>query len=108
MKMAIMYEYDNPKDEARMKKILEEPDKTTPFFQRKLEEGIVKNISSWADNTGHIVVFIEFENGENLGKFLGDEEFHRLATETAVGIDNIAYRILRPAVSAKTGKPIEL
>jgi len=108
MKMAMLIEYDNPKDEVRIKKVYEQDDLVTPFWQKKVKEGLVKNLSNWADNTGHIIIFVEFESGEKLGKFLSDGDFHQIAMKAAESVDNLTYRVLRPAVHAQTGKPMEL
>jgi len=105
MKMAMLIEYDNPKEEEKMKEYFGQADEVMSFWEKKKKQGVVKKTSNWSDNTGHMTFFVEFPSGETLGKFLADEEYHAIALKSFKYVDNISIRILRQGIDFKTGKP---
>jgi hypothetical protein len=72
-------EWDNAKDESRYKRYGEwsRSGRARVYWEKKVEEGIVKNISQWADNTGHLILWIEFVDIDAFAKLWADEEFHK-------------------------------
>ena len=101
MAVVLSVEWDNAKDESRYNKYGEwsRSGHTRVFWEKKLEEGIVKNMSQWADNTGYIIFWAEFENMEAFAKLWSDEEFHKSWLEINPLVDNLRFRILRPSVT---------
>jgi hypothetical protein len=100
VKMAVVMfsEWDNAKDEARYKKYGElSRGKTMEWFQKKVKEGVIKNVSSWSDNTGHIILWCEFDGIDLVAKLWKDEEFHKLMMEFFPFVDNMKTRLMRPA-----------
>jgi len=91
-------EYDNTKDRARYKRYADFTREPHPWWQKMEKEGIVKT-SGWADNTGHIVNWLEFENMEAFAKLWADEEYRKWVLEFNPLVDNLRFRLLRPSVS---------
>lgn len=90
-------EWDMAKDEARSKKHSEfSKGNGMAWWQKKIEEGVVKNVSAWSDNTGYIILWVEFDNIESFAKLWGDEEYHRLSMQGAPFVDNYRVRIMGP------------
>jgi len=98
MIITLLIEYDNPKNETRWNKIVEIAPQTTAFWGKHLESGDVKSVSNWADNTNHLVIWVEFEDTNGLAKYYEDEEFHKISSEWVKVVDNASVRILRPAM----------
>ncbi|MHA2074510.1 MAG: hypothetical protein ACW97X_07815 [Candidatus Hodarchaeales archaeon] len=99
MKIALLIECDNPKNEIRWNKLVEMAPKIGVFFEKKVKERILSSVSNWTDNTNHLVVWIEFGITQNSAKFYDEEEFHQLATDYAKIADNVSIRALRPGIS---------
>ena len=99
MAVVLMIEWDNAKDESRYKKYGEQTREGRPEWMKKLvEEGIVKG-RSWADNTGHIVAWFEFDNIEAFAQLWGNEEWQNYWLRRNPVVDNVSFRLLRPAVT---------
>ena len=76
LKVVLLVEWDNPKDETRNKKRLKHGSEVgTPYYEKKREEGIKWEMSGWSDNTGHMIGWHEFETVEDFAKIWNDEEF---------------------------------
>ena len=56
-----------------------------------------KHLGSWADNTGHIISFTEFENMEEMAKIWNDTEWHQRSVRFMRSVDNFKIRICRPS-----------
>ena len=44
-------------------------------INKKKDEGIIKNFSNWADNSGYLLFLLEFENIDDFTKLWADEEY---------------------------------
>jgi hypothetical protein len=102
LKIAILVEWDNAKDESRYKKYGEvtgEMMKQGPVatVKKLVEEGVAKG-GAWADNTGHIINLFEFENMEAFGKVWTDSEWHMRYLQINPLVDNMRVRVLRPSI----------
>lgn len=105
MKVVLLFEWDNPKDEARNKKRLKHGEEVgTPYFEKKRNEGIKYEMSLWSDNTGHMVGWMEFETEEDFAKIWGDDEFQHFMARRAYFVDNASHRLLRPTISLPEDK----
>ena len=96
MAVVLFSEWDNAKDEPRYTKYLEySRGKGMEWWRSKVKEGVVKNITSWADNTGHIILWAEFDSIDSVGKLWKDEGFHNTNREFAPLVDNMKTRLMR-------------
>ena len=91
-------EWDNAKDESRLKRYMEMQSEPRPEWFKKLFEEVKVKQSSWADNTGHIVNLIEFENMEVFAKLWDNEEWHKWWRRMTPVVDNMRFRVLRPSI----------
>jgi hypothetical protein len=99
LKVVLLIEWDNPRDEERLEKRYEfTREVTDPYWQRKVGEGIVEGVSDWADNTGHRVKWVEFESMNNLARVWDDKEYHEGAVGFSRLVDNLSFRLLRPTI----------
>ncbi len=99
MKVALLVEYDNAKDESRYKKYGEQSREGMPEWFKKLVEETNVKFSDWADNTGHIISWLEFENMEDFAKLWNNEEWHKWWLRRNPFVDNLRFRLLRPSVT---------
>jgi len=103
--VVLMMEWDKPKEETRLREYRKTGPRTMhvqdPWWQKKVKEGIVKRAEGWADVTGHIIGWIEFENMDTFGKFWSDKEWHMLTIGFQPLVDNLHMRLLRPSVRIK-------
>jgi len=100
LKVVLLLEQDDPKDEARNKKRLKYSREVEwPYHEKKREEGVKWEITGWSDNTGHIVGWWEFETMEDFAKIWTDEEFQQIMARHAYLADNISFRLLRPTIT---------
>ncbi len=99
MKVVLLVEWDNAKDESRYEKYVELNREPRPpeWMKKMLEEGIIK-ASGWSDNTGHIIRWNEFENIEAFTKLWNSEEWHKMMLRLNPIVDNLRFRLLRPGV----------
>ena len=70
-------------------------------FATWVKEGIIKDFSSWTDNTGHYIAIFMFESIEKFAQLWNQEEFHRFLSEGSGLISNMKIRLLRPAFAPK-------
>jgi len=99
LKVVLLWEWDNPKDEERNKKRLKHGyEVVAPYLEKKREEGIKYESSVWSDNTGHMVGWFEYETEEDFVKMWGDDEFHHIMARRAYYVDNASHRLLRPTI----------
>ena len=99
MKVVLLIEWDNPKEEERLEKRYSYTrEETDPYWKGKIEEGIIQKVSDWADNTGHRVKWVEFEDMDALAKLWSEKEFHRGLVGFSRLVDNLSYRLLRPTI----------
>ena len=95
-------EWDDAKDEGRLKKYYQfNMNKRAPYFTKKIDEGIVKEVQGWGDGSGHIIGLIIFENAEDFAKFWSDEEWQLLQLEFFPLVDNYKIRVMRPGMRPK-------
>ena len=97
MKVLVIQEWDNVKDEAGLKKYYEYVETYQPYLQ-KSGEGIAKR-SGWSDGTGHVVSITEFESAEAFAKLWSDEEYQRRLIRFCRLVNSPSLRILRPSIS---------
>ena len=96
--MVVFSEWDDAKDEARLRKKAEWDkgnEKGMQWWQEKIKEGVVKSVSGWTDGTGHNIVWVELENIEKFSELWNDETYHKLSKEGLSLVDNYRIRILR-------------
>ena len=92
-------EHDNAKDESRYKKYAELTRGPDPEWVKKMLEETNVKVSGWADNTGHIINWFEFENMEAFAKMWNTEEWQKhVGLSLGPLVDNLHFRILRPSV----------
>ena len=101
MSVILMLEWTNAKDISRFKKYGEfsRSGRGAAYWQKKKDEGIVKNFSNWADNSGYLIFWVEFENIDDFAKLWADEEYHKLFLDWNPLVDNLRFRLLRTAVT---------
>ncbi len=98
MKVVLLVEWDNAKDESRYKKYAEQSREPIPEWWNKLTDETNVKTSGWVDNTGHIIQWLEFENMEDLAKMWNSEEWQNRWTKWNWLVDNLSFRFLRPAL----------
>ena len=96
METLVLFEWDAPKDDKRWQEYGKQSQVSVPYFEKKKEEGIIKEYGFWTDNTGHVVFLILFENEGNFAKIWGDEEFQKIGSVVNRLFDNAGMRLMRP------------
>ena len=101
MPVVLLVEWDNPKCEERNKERLKFQREVWGPYGKKLfeDKGIKEKRSFWADNTGHIVVWREFDSMEDFTKMWEDERNQQMWSRWTHFADNIRYRLLRPSLT---------
>jgi len=100
MPVVLLLEWDNPKDEARNEKRRKFEEVITSYRKTLVEEkGIKLKFSGWADGTGHIVTWWEFETMEDFAKMWNDEKWQQMIARWTYLVDNASVRLLRPAIT---------
>jgi len=94
----LMMEWDNPKEEARLKEYREYTRESLSSWDRRVKEGIVKSYGSWTDGSGHMIFWVEFENVERFSKLWSDKEYQMSTTRFHPLADNVRIRLLRPGI----------
>jgi hypothetical protein len=99
MTVVLLIEWDNPLENERMNAYRKFTHEST-FWADQLNDGILNRFNSWADTTNarHIVFLAEFESWEKLAQLMGSKRFQRGAKEFAYMVDNLKYRLMRPAI----------
>lgn len=99
MKVGMIFEWDNPKDEERNKKRLEKSKEINEYFYKIAEERRIKAKGSvWADGTGHVIQWSENESLEEFSKWWEDMHLQQLLAELSLLVDNMNIRLLRPMI----------
>ena len=99
MVIVLFGEWDNPKDPERIQKYRDfSSKKGLAYWEKKVKEGVVKTVSSWSDNTGHIISWIVLEGSKEFSKIWDDEGYHSMMREFILLVDNFRSRMMRPAV----------
>ena len=98
MAVVLLMEHDNAKDGSRYKKYAELTRGPDPEWVKKMLEETNVKVSGWADNTGHIINWFEFENMEAFAKMWNTEEWHKWWLSRNPFRDNLSFRLLRPSV----------
>ncbi|MHA2232622.1 MAG: hypothetical protein ACXAB4_09040 [Candidatus Hodarchaeales archaeon] len=62
--LLLLFEWKNPIEEDRGKNLAELWKEINKYWEPKVEEGTIKDIAAWSDNTNSFVSFVKFENGE--------------------------------------------
>jgi len=95
----MLWEWDNPKDNERNRKRLEKSKEINEYFYKIAKEREIKAKSSvWADGTGHVLMWGEYESLEEVAKWWEDEQLQRLFAEMSLLVDNMNIRWLRPMI----------
>jgi hypothetical protein len=105
MNVGLIVEWDNAKDRARYKRYAEftrggNREKYPELFKHLeglTEKGVAK-VGAWADNTGHIINFWEFDSTEVFSEVWNNLDWHRMYMELNPLVDNLRFRLLRPSV----------
>ena len=94
MKTLVIMEWDNFKDEDKLKKYFDYIG-TYPFRARR-EALEVKRVYSggWSDGTGHMVLIEEYESMEEFSRLWSDEEHQRKLIRLGRLVKNLSIRIL--------------
>ena len=101
MTVVLMGEWDNPKDLERNRKRLKYSNEVwRPYWEKLVKEkGIKFKSSSWSDNTGHIINWIEYETMEDFTKMWEDEGHQQRWAAWTYFVDNARIRLLRPSLT---------
>ena len=101
MTVVLLMEWDNPKCEERNRERLKfQSEVWSPYWKKLIEEkGIKVKSSVWSDNTGHIVVWREFDSLEDFAKIYEDERAQQIMSRWTHFADNIRWRLLRPSIT---------
>jgi hypothetical protein len=83
--------------DPRMKRYADCVKNNMEYFQKKEKEGLFKNRSGWADNTGTLISLTELENADAFAKLWSDVEFHKLMTQLFGCVDEAEIKVMRPA-----------
>ena len=104
MSVVLMWEHDNAKDEERYRKYAEfvtwrkglakKYAKYVDLFYKMTQEGKLK-YNAWADNTGHVITWYEFDSIESFAKMWSLDEWHQYMLEANPLVDNVRMRLLR-------------
>jgi len=99
MPIGMLWEWDNPKDEERNKKRLKKSKEINEYFYKIAKERDIKAKSGvWADGTGHVLMWGEYESFEEVAKWWEDEHLQRLFADLSLLVDNMNIRWLRPMI----------
>jgi len=101
MSVVLLIEWDNPKDTARNRKRLDlEEDNMKPRLEELIEEkGIGVKVSSWTDNTGHIIRWYKYETMDEFAIMWMDERWQFYLAEHSHYVDNTRIRLLRQQIN---------
>ena len=101
MSVVLLVEWDNPKDTARNKKRLDlEEDHMKPHLEKLInEKGIRVKVSSWTDNTGHIIHWYKYETMDEFAIMWLDERWQRILVDHSYYVDNTRIRLLGPQIN---------
>ena len=101
MKVLVIWEWENFKDEEKLKKYYEFNTKTfQPFLQKKHEGVKRKSLGGWVEQPGCVVDMTEYESMEEFSKIWSDEEVQRELINFGRLVKNLKMRILRPSIMA--------
>jgi hypothetical protein len=98
MRVLVILEWDNPKEEGRLNKYIEWCNGPDREYMLKIQKGLCK-VDDWSDGTGHNVDIQEFESMGDFAKVWGDDEYHRCFVRFCRTVDNVSRRTLRDAVA---------
>ena len=99
MPVGMLWEWDNPKDEEKNKKRLEKSNEINTYFYKIAEEREIKAKSSvWADGTGHVLMWSEYESFDEIAKWWHDDHLQTLLAEYSILVNNFNIRWLRPMI----------
>lgn len=101
MPVVLLVEWDNPKcDERNKERQKYQNEVWSPYGEKLIEEkGVKVKSSGWSDNTGHIVVWREYDSMEDFAKEWEDERNQQMWARWTHFADNIRYRLLRPSIT---------
>ena len=107
MSVVLMVEWNTPKEETRYRKYVEYQSwrgglaekyaKYVDFLDKMIQEGKLKQ-STWADGTGHIINWLEFDSIESFAKFWSLDEAHKRGIYRTPLVDKVRIRLLRPSL----------
>ena len=97
MKVIELLEWDNFKDETKLKKYYEYNKTFSPYTLKKLEELNVKQMGG-TDGTGHLVWMREYPSMEEYDKLRCDEEYQEKFVLWCRNVKNVNLRIFRPSM----------
>ena len=89
-------EWDNFKDDEKIKAYYEFVKKNTPFTDKLYKELDIHS-SGWSDGTGHVINIVEYPSVEAYAKVLNNEEYQKLMVNLARRVQNVSIRVLRPS-----------
>jgi hypothetical protein len=101
MRVYLVMEWDNAKDEARYRKYAEFT-RDNQWPAKKEEEGLFKR-TGISDNTGHMMGIWEFEDTDAFSKLWNDREYHELMVTLNPLVDNLKVRIGRAGMPVPEG-----
>jgi hypothetical protein len=106
LSVVLMMEWDNPKEESRYRKFAEfigwrkglakKYKEYLEIMDKMTKESALK-FSNWADGTGHIINWLEFDSIESFAKLWSVDNWHKWMLELTPLVDNVRIRMLRPA-----------
>ena len=98
MPVILHFEWDNPKEQKRLTQFFEYVPINEAVWKKKLDAGLVKNMSTWSDGTGHVIALFEFEDMAAFARVWVDEEIVENRVRFSRRVDNPMFRILIPFV----------
>jgi len=102
MPVALHIEFDTPKETERNKKRYQwSRELFRPYYNKKREEGVKWEANGWADGTGNVIAWHQFETMADFDKIWNDEEFQAMMVRWSYLVDNARLRILRPTFSVE-------
>ena len=97
MKFAFLFEWDNPKKEDRLKKLLKHRnEKVEPYWLKMVKEKEVKvETKYWQDIDGRFHEVHEFESAEEFAK-IWTKEWLEIWGKYVTLMDNYSHKVMRP------------
>ena len=92
-------EWDNPKDEERLKELYRTRGAFYAYLQKKLDEGSFTYMKRWTDGIGHLICIIEYASLDDFARTWKDPEYNELWVRAARKCDNMTCRVFRTTMS---------
>ena len=102
MNVVLSIMWTNPKEPERNKKRFTHQNSVSePYAEKKTKEGVKWKRASWADGSGLMLAWYEFESLEDFNKVWGDDEFQSNLSRWSFFVDNCKIKIWRPSANVR-------